>query len=90
LWLLTNDTLCPAEIVTVAGLTEPFAPMVIVAPTGPGLPDTGLDGDVGELPPPPQATSGASRAASTTPPIRFDTPTITSEKRSRSPAVAGR
>jgi hypothetical protein len=48
LWLFVNLTLSPLLIVTDVGLMAPFAPMVIVAVTGPGLP-----------PPPPGLGDGA-------------------------------
>ena len=49
LWLFTNVTLSPWLIVTDAGLTAPFAPIVMVAPISPGPAPPGLglgDGDV--------------------------------------------
>jgi len=50
---LTNLTLSPELMVTVAGLSWPLASMVIVAPTGPGLPEPPpFVGDVGVLEPP--------------------------------------
>src|SRR5688500_2461686 len=76
-WLLTKLTLCPGEIVTVDGLTAPWAPMVMVAPTGPGLPDTGVDGPEGEPPPPPQAINNARAIADATARVRLVTAEIT-------------
>ena len=65
--LLTNVTLWPTVMVTVAGLTAPLLPMVIVAPLGPALPLPlpPPDGDVGELllPPPHPARAIAAPAA---------------------------
>jgi hypothetical protein len=62
--LLTKVTLSPELIVTLDGETTPLAPMVIVAPLGPGLPPPppGL-GPVGPPLPPPQATAAASIVA---------------------------
>jgi hypothetical protein len=42
-------------MVTLDGDTAPLAPIVIVAPLGPGLPLTGL----GLVPPPPQANAAS-------------------------------
>jgi len=60
LWLFTNLTLSPLLIVTVAGLTAPFAPMVIVAVTGPGLPPPPPGLGDGEVLEPPQAIASAN------------------------------
>jgi hypothetical protein len=80
--LLTNVTLCPAVIVTDDGVAAPFEPMVMVAPTGPGLPVTGAvgddgdDGDDGELlPPHAAATTSAAIAIPSAIAIRF--PSVT-------------
>jgi hypothetical protein len=62
--LFTNVTLSPTLMVTLDGLRVPLA-IVIVAPLGPGLPDTG-DGPVPpplELPPPPHANAVAKADA---------------------------
>src|SRR5215207_756662 len=61
-WLLTNVTLSPGLIVTCVGETAPLAPMVIVAPLGPGLPPPG-PGLLGLLEPPPHATADARAQA---------------------------
>ena len=55
MWLFTNMTLSPELIVTDAGLTAPFAPIVIVAPIGPGLPPPPPGFGEGPVVPPPQA-----------------------------------
>jgi hypothetical protein len=61
--LFTKVTLCPIEIVTVLGLT-PLAPMVIVAPLGPGPPP---DGPVGGVPPPPPLSLSPHASITTSP-----------------------
>ena len=61
MWLFTNRTLSPALIVTVAGLSAPFEPMVIVAPTVPGLPVPPPGLDEGAVLEPPQACPFAPR-----------------------------
>ena len=52
MWLLTNLTLSPELMVTLDGLSAPFASIVIVAPMGPGPPEPPPVGDVGVLEPP--------------------------------------
>jgi hypothetical protein len=61
--LFTNVTLCEVEMDTDEGLIAPFAPIVIVAPLGPGPPPP--DGIVGGPPLSPHAISDASAAATT-------------------------
>jgi hypothetical protein len=68
---LTNLTLSPELMVTLGGLSVPLASMVMVAPTGPGLPEPpgGVgDGDVLE---PPHAYASDKPAEITTSAARF-------------------
>jgi hypothetical protein len=64
LWLLTNITLSPERIVTVAGLRTPFAPIVIVAPMAPVPPPPGLGFGDGAVLEPPQLTASTNPEAS--------------------------
>jgi hypothetical protein len=63
-----NVTLCPVVMETVLGLTEPLAPIVMVAPLAPApLPD----GVVGDPPPPSLLSLQAIVSASTAATPRF-------------------
>ena len=69
--MFTTVTLWPTLSVTLVGFALPFAPIVIVAPLGPGLPPPdGPDGDP-PFPPHAPATATAATAASRrrTPPM---------------------